>query len=156
MAREIFSRHKEVKKVLWWGNLWTSGFYANTVGMYGNQDVIRQYIQNQGQDEKEYIQLHKGQLTFEFWRYPDPWVGELHWTHPQWSFQDNTSVSSLRTTVEVRNEATLIIKIIISITLWAMKKAFNCCCVASFFSSDLFILYQHQLYYLNYYLKLII
>ena len=66
MVQEIFSRHKELKKVLWGGNLWTSGFYANTVGMYGNQDVIRQYIQNQGQDEKEYIQLHKGQLTFEF------------------------------------------------------------------------------------------
>ena len=42
--------------------------------MYGNQDVVRQYIQNQGQDEKEYIKLHKGQLI-----YPDPWVGELHW-----------------------------------------------------------------------------
>jgi len=73
-VREIFPRHKEVKKVLWWGNLWTSGFYTNTVGMYGNQDVVRQYIQNQGQDEKEYIKLHKGQLI-----YPDPWVGELHW-----------------------------------------------------------------------------
>ncbi len=65
-AREIFSRHKEVKKVLWGGNLWTSGFYANTVGMYSNQDVIRKYIQNQGQDEKEYTQLHDGQLTLEF------------------------------------------------------------------------------------------
>ena len=30
-AREIFSRNQEIKKVLWGGNLWTSGFYANTV-----------------------------------------------------------------------------------------------------------------------------
>jgi len=31
-ARELFSKHPEIKKVLWGGNLWTSGFYANTVG----------------------------------------------------------------------------------------------------------------------------
>jgi len=31
-AREIFLKHKEVKKLLWDGNLWISGFYANTVG----------------------------------------------------------------------------------------------------------------------------
>ncbi len=26
-AREIFAKHKDVKKVLWGGNLWTSGYY---------------------------------------------------------------------------------------------------------------------------------
>ena len=31
-AREIFSRNQEIKKILWGGNLWTCGFYANTVG----------------------------------------------------------------------------------------------------------------------------
>ena len=64
-AREIFSRHREVKKLLWGSNLWTSGFYANTVGMYSNQDVIKRYIQNQGKDEKEYTKLHQGQLSFD-------------------------------------------------------------------------------------------
>ena len=63
-AREIFSRHKDLKKKLWGGNLWTSGFYANTVGMYANQEVIKKYIQNQGQDE-EYIMLHEGQQIFD-------------------------------------------------------------------------------------------
>jgi len=33
-AREIFAKYKELKKVLWGGNLWTSGFYANTVGQF--------------------------------------------------------------------------------------------------------------------------
>ena len=37
-AREIFSRNQEIKKVLWGGSLWTSGFYANTVGQYGSKD----------------------------------------------------------------------------------------------------------------------
>ena len=27
-AKELFQRHKEIKKQLWGGNLWTSGFYA--------------------------------------------------------------------------------------------------------------------------------
>ena len=65
-AREIFARHREVKKILWGGNLWTSGFYANTVGMYSNQEVIRKYIRNQGKKESEYEKIHEGQLCFEF------------------------------------------------------------------------------------------
>lgn len=36
-AREIFAKHKEVKKVLWGGDLWTSGFYVNTVGQFANK-----------------------------------------------------------------------------------------------------------------------
>jgi len=63
-AREIFAKHKEVKKLLWGGNLWTSGFYANTVGLYASQDVIKQYIKNQGKPDEEYVKLHQGQLLF--------------------------------------------------------------------------------------------
>jgi putative transposase len=63
-AREVLSQHKDLKKKLWGGNLWTSGFYANTVGMYANQEVIQKYIQNQGRDE-EYIKLHEGQQIFD-------------------------------------------------------------------------------------------
>lgn len=47
-AREIFSRHKEIKKALWGGNLWTSGYYANTVSEYANADDIQKYISEQG------------------------------------------------------------------------------------------------------------
>ena len=63
-AREIFAKHKEVKKILWGGNLWTSGFYANTVGQFANEDVIKKYIQNQGKDVK-YTKLYEGQLNLE-------------------------------------------------------------------------------------------
>ena len=61
-AREIFSKHKEVKKMLWGGNLWTSGFYANTVGQYASEEVIRDYVKNQG---KKYTKVHSGQLKFD-------------------------------------------------------------------------------------------
>ncbi len=61
-AREIFLRHKEVKKLLWGGSLWSSGFYANTVGQYANEEVIKEYVKNQG---KEYRKVHSGQLKFD-------------------------------------------------------------------------------------------
>ena len=61
-ARELFARHKEIKKLLWGGNLWTSGYYANTVGQYANEDVIRDYVKNQ---RKEYRRLYRGQLKLD-------------------------------------------------------------------------------------------
>ena len=45
-AREIFSKHKEVKKLLWGGNLWTSGFYANTVGQFANEEICKESREN--------------------------------------------------------------------------------------------------------------
>jgi len=45
---EIFKKHPEIKKELWGGNLWTSGYYVNTVGQYGNMEVIKRYVENQG------------------------------------------------------------------------------------------------------------
>ena len=59
-AQKIFERHPEVKKTLWGGNFWTSGYYANTVGQYGNEETIRKYVKNQG---KKYERIHYKQLT---------------------------------------------------------------------------------------------
>ncbi len=64
-AKQLFQRHPEIKAKLWGGNFWTSGYYANTVGQYGNEEVIRKYIENQGK-QKEYIKVYEGQLTFAF------------------------------------------------------------------------------------------
>ena len=59
-AREIFRVHPEVKKMLWGGQIWTSGYYINTVGQYGNEKVIREYVENQG---RQYKQIHRSQLN---------------------------------------------------------------------------------------------
>ena len=59
-AKEIFKRHPEVKKELWGGKFWTSGYYANTVGQYGNEEVIKKYVQKQGRD---YEKLYGKQLN---------------------------------------------------------------------------------------------
>jgi REP element-mobilizing transposase RayT len=58
-AREIFKKHKEVKKKLWGGHFWTSGYYVNTVGHYGNEKVIKEYIERQG---GQYRRVYRGQL----------------------------------------------------------------------------------------------
>ena len=59
-ARKIYQQHKEVKRELWGGNIWTSGYYANTVGRYGNEEVIKKYVKEQ---KKEYKQLYRIQLS---------------------------------------------------------------------------------------------
>ena len=59
-AREIFRIHPEVKKMLWGGQIWTSGYYINTVVKYGNEKVIREYVENQGM---QYKQIHRSQLN---------------------------------------------------------------------------------------------
>ena len=51
-ARELFQSHPEIKKQLWGGSFWTSGYYANTVGLYGSRDVIKIYVSNQGNENK--------------------------------------------------------------------------------------------------------
>ena len=60
-AKQLFLLHPEFKKMLWGGSFWTSGFYANTVGQYSNEEVIRAYVKNQGM-EKDYRSLYKEQL----------------------------------------------------------------------------------------------
>jgi len=56
-GREMFLRHPEIKKKLWGAKFWTSGYYINTVGQYGNAEVIKKYVKNQGM---EYNKIYKG------------------------------------------------------------------------------------------------
>jgi putative transposase len=62
-AREIFRKCPFVKKQLWGGELWTDGYFVTTVGKHGNEDVIKNYVKNQGDDL--YKELHKAQLKEE-------------------------------------------------------------------------------------------
>ncbi len=59
-AKMIFAAHPEVKKKLWGGEFWTKGYYINTVGQYGNEQTIKNYVKNQG---KNYSRMHRGQPT---------------------------------------------------------------------------------------------
>ena len=64
-AREVFRRHPEVRKRLWGGEFWTKGYYINTVAVSGNEEVIRNYVKQQGK-EKDYKMLYRQELFFEF------------------------------------------------------------------------------------------
>ena len=55
-AREVFRRCPEVKKKLWGGNFWSSGYYVTTVSEHGNEKVIANYVKNQGD---EYRKLYR-------------------------------------------------------------------------------------------------
>ena len=60
-AREIYRKHPEIKKFLWGGNIWTMGYYINTVGQYGNLNMIQNYVKKQG--IPTYTQLHAQQVS---------------------------------------------------------------------------------------------
>ena len=60
-AREVFARVPSVKKQLWGAEFWTDGYYVGTVGQHATEEVIKQYVKEQGQEE-QYEQLHVQQL----------------------------------------------------------------------------------------------
>ena len=65
-AREIFKQHPTIKKnILWGGHFWTAGYYINTVGKFANENMMRNYIKNQGAPKTNYkpIYLNKDQLV---------------------------------------------------------------------------------------------
>ena len=47
-AKEIFKRIPSVKKQLWGGALWSSGYFITTVGKHGSEQVIQNYVRGQG------------------------------------------------------------------------------------------------------------
>ena len=64
-AREIYSNHPEVKKLLWGGHIWTAGYYVNTVGASGNEHVIQQYVEGQGMSYKKVYRSPQLSLCFD-------------------------------------------------------------------------------------------
>lgn len=60
-AKEVFRRVPAVRRVLWGGAFWSSGFFVNTVGRHGTEETIRRYVQEQGRGS-EYQRLHAQQL----------------------------------------------------------------------------------------------
>jgi REP element-mobilizing transposase RayT len=58
-AKKIFERCPDVKKKLWGGEFWTRGYYIGTVGKYGNEEVIRNYVRNHGRNPDEYKKMYE-------------------------------------------------------------------------------------------------
>ncbi len=57
-AREIFKACPEVKQYLWGGKFWSDGYFISTVGAHGNEQMIKNYVQQQGKtDENGQLKL---------------------------------------------------------------------------------------------------
>lgn len=57
-AREIFKASPQVKKYLWGGKFWSDGYFVSTVGAHGNEQMIKNYVQQQGKtDENGQLRL---------------------------------------------------------------------------------------------------
>src|SRR2546426_10745865 len=63
-VREVLKRVPAVKKQLWGGAFWSKGYFISTVGRHGNEEVIRQYVKQQG-SEKTYTKLHRPDVQME-------------------------------------------------------------------------------------------
>ena len=50
-AREIFKACPEVKQYLWGGKFWSEGYFVSTVGAHGTEQMIKNYVQQQGKIE---------------------------------------------------------------------------------------------------------
>ena len=62
IANMIFKMNPEVKTKLWGGEFWSDGYWIVTVSKYGSEDVIRNYVKNQGKDK--YDLLYKNDESF--------------------------------------------------------------------------------------------
>ena len=58
----IFKINPEVKDKLWRGEFWSDGYWIVTVGENMPEDVIREYVKNQGKDK--YDLLYKSDENF--------------------------------------------------------------------------------------------
>ncbi len=57
-AREIFKLCPEVKQYLWGSKFWAEGYFVSTVGAHGNEQMIKNYVQQQGKtDENGQLRL---------------------------------------------------------------------------------------------------
>ena len=55
-AREVFKKCPYVKSQSWGGEFWSDGYFASTVGKHGDENMISNYVKNQGQD---YEKVHQ-------------------------------------------------------------------------------------------------
>ncbi len=64
-ARKLLETLPNLRDELWGASLWSSGFYASTVGKHGKEHAISKYVKEQGR-QHDYNLIHKDQLRLSF------------------------------------------------------------------------------------------
>ena len=49
--------YSQVKKKLWWSNIWSAGHFTSTVGENGDENQIKNYMRNQEKKYTKYIEI---------------------------------------------------------------------------------------------------
>ncbi len=57
-AKQIFENIPRIKEELWGGHFWTAGGHIDTVGDGYGEEKMKEYIQHQGKDPKQFTLLH--------------------------------------------------------------------------------------------------
>ena len=52
-AKEIFRQMPSLKNQLWGGAFRSSGYFISTVGSHGTEEMLKQYVKNQGKSEDD-------------------------------------------------------------------------------------------------------
>ena len=60
LARQIFKRFPKIKEELWGGEFWTDGGHVDTVGDGRALKAVKNYVLNQGRDEKKLVSYEFG------------------------------------------------------------------------------------------------
>ncbi|MBI4826349.1 MAG: transposase [Nitrospirae bacterium] len=55
-----------MKRILWGGDFWTSGYFISTVGKHGNEETIMNYVKNQWRNPKEYERIYNNKQLVLF------------------------------------------------------------------------------------------
>jgi len=51
-ARQLYLKHPELKKQLWKGHIWSSGYYIGTAGTVSAKSIL-EYVEGQEKHQKE-------------------------------------------------------------------------------------------------------
>lgn len=54
-AKEIYRLYSQIKKKLWGGNIWSTGYFVSTVGRNGNENQTKNYVRIKGKNTQKYI-----------------------------------------------------------------------------------------------------
>lgn len=58
-AQELFHQFPYLKKQLWGGELWKDGYYVGTVGEGQTEEIIRNYLAHQDEDDEAVVKEMK-------------------------------------------------------------------------------------------------
>ena len=61
-SKKMFEKYPNLKEKLWGSEFWSKGYFMSTVGKHGDEQKLRNYVQNQGSGKPSYKAFQQKQL----------------------------------------------------------------------------------------------